>query len=597
MKEIMTEKKENTKKYTKETLKYYLRATLRYKKTVLLSIFSMVVIIGLQIYIPILYKDFFNIIGENVLKGEIGRNALLGIFSFVVLLISLNWLLWRSVEFPCSYYQVNILRELSNECFRRVHKQGAHFFEENFIGALVKRVNKFVFAYEKIADSILWDFIPAIFTVLFIAFSLLKINIYLSLIVIFWVSFFTFVNIVFSKFKLKYDIKREEVNSKMSGLYADTFTNHRNIKFFNSIGKEQKEFEVNSKEWSRIFFFSWTLSTISGAIQGLFAILLEVGMMYYAIILWEQGGFTVGDFVLIQTYMLLIFEKTWGLGRVIRFVYEAISEANEMTEIFERPLDIVDAKNAKELHVKEGGIAIEKVHFYYKKTRKIFKDLSLKISAGSSVAFVGHSGAGKSSLIKLFLREYDPQRGKITIDGADIKKVTQESLWKSIAFVPQEPMLFHRTLLENIRYGNPFATDEDVMEAAKKARCHDFIMNLEEGYDTLVGERGVKLSGGERQRVAIARAILKDAPILILDEATSSLDSESEKAIQDALEYLMQGKTVMVIAHRLSTIMKMDRIIVLDEGEIVEDGNHKALLKKDGVYKKLWDLQAGGFIE
>ena len=267
-----------------------------------------------------------------------------------------------------------------------------------------------------------------------------------------------------------------------------------------------------------------------------------------------------------------------------------------MVEILDMDHEIRDARGASELVVKKGSIEFKKVSFNFRKTRGIFKDFSLKIKGGEKVALVGPSGAGKSTITQLLLRFYDIGKGELLIDGQNTKQVTQDSLRDAIAYVPQDSVLFHRTLMENIRYGRRGATDEEVIEAAKKAHCHEFISQFPLGYDTYVGERGVKLSGGERQRVSIARAILKDAPILILDEATSSLDSESEAYIQDAFKTLMEGKTVIVIAHRLSTIMSVDRVIVLDEGKVVDSGTHKELIKRKGLYKKLWDIQVGGFL-
>lgn len=326
-------------------------------------------------------------------------------------------------------------------------------------------------------------------------------------------------------------------------------------------------------------------------------IILEVGIFYVGIKLWEKKMFTIGDFVLLQSYVLIIFMHIWSFGKMIRRTYQNLADAEEMTEIFNTPHEIQDAKRAKILKIKKGKIELKNVDFYYHKTRKVFDRFNLTMEGCQRVALIGPSGAGKTTVVKLLLRNFDVFGGKILIDDQDISKITQESLWENISLVPQDPILFHRSLMENIRYGKFDATDEEIIKSSKLAHCHEFISDLPEKYDTFVGERGVKLSGGERQRVAIARAILRNAPILILDEATSSLDSHSESLIQDALDKLMKNKTVIVIAHRLSTIVKMDRIIFIDEGKIIEDGAHKKLLKKkSGQYKKLWELQAGGFI-
>jgi len=259
---------------------------------------------------------------------------------------------------------------------------------------------------------------------------------------------------------------------------------------------------------------------------------------------------------------------------------------------------VVDNPKAKKLKIKSGGIRFEEVGFRYEEGEKVVKDFNLEVKPGQMVALVGLSGSGKSTLAKLLLRLYDVDEGRILVDGQNIAKVSQESLRKNISLVPQDPILFHRSLMENIRYGRFEASDKEVIGAAKLAYCDGFISKLKDGYQSMVGDRGIKLSGGERQRVAIARAILKNSPILVLDEATSSLDSESEKYIQKSLNNLMKGKTVIVIAHRLSTIKRADRIVVISDKKIVEDGNHNQLIKaKSGIYKKLWKIQVGGFIK
>ena len=300
---------------------------------------------------------------------------------------------------------------------------------------------------------------------------------------------------------------------------------------------------------------------------------------------------------MIQIYLLSIFERLTQVGRELRHLFTGLADATEMREILDMPHHVRDVPGAKPLQVSKGAVTFNNVDFYFHEGHPVFQKFDLKIRGGEKVALVGPSGGGKSTITKLLLRLYDVSGGSIEIDGQDIAHVSLESLREKIAFVPQEPVLFHRTLLENIRYGRRDATEAEVIEAARQAHCHEFIEKLPRRYETYVGERGVKLSGGERQRIAIARAILKDAPILVLDEATSSLDSESESFIQDALQHFMQGRTVLVIAHRLSTVMKMDRIVVIEDGHITAEGRHEELIAKSGRYRTLWNIQAGGFLK
>jgi ATP-binding cassette subfamily B protein len=334
------------------------------------------------------------------------------------------------------------------------------------------------------------------------------------------------------------------------------------------------------------------------AIQAFFAFVIEFAIFYFAIVYWEMGFLTVGSFVLIQLYIVGLSGQLWNFARIVRDFYQGYADSKEMIEIMQLPYEIKDAPTAKNVNVTEGKITFENVSYAFNETRSVLDNLNVEIKAGEKVALVGASGAGKTTFIRLILRFYDVTSGHIKIDGNNIQHITLESLRNNISLVPQDPLLFHRTIKENIRYGKPNATDAEVEQAAKLAHCAEFIDALPMRYDTYVGERGIKLSGGERQRVAIARAILKNAPILILDEATSSLDSHSESLIQDALDTLMKGKTTIVIAHRLSTIRKMDRIIVMECGTVLEDGSHENLIRREGsLYRKLWNLQAGGFIK
>jgi len=543
--------------------------------------------------VPYWYKKFFDKLVDNPVSDE-----LIKIIFIVLLIESFHWLFIRIAAFTNTHFQTSVMRDLANTCFAYLHKHSYSFFNNNFVGSLVKRVNRFYRAFEGVADRLTWDLWPIVVNVSLIIVVLSTIRPILGIALTIWTVVFCIISYLFSRYKLKYDIARAELSSKTTGVLADSITNHTNIKLFVGYGREGKYFGSVTEELKRLRKFTWDLNEIFDSIQWFLMIGLEIGLMVLAVKLWQQSILTVGDFVLIQAYLIRIFEKLWRFGRVIRDFYEHLGDAEEMTEIFDTPHEITDRRWAKALAVKKGKIEFKDLDFRYCKTRKVLSDFNLTIKPQEKVALVGPSGAGKTTVTRLILRLHNLSKGKILIDGQDVSCVTQESLWQNVSLVPQDPILFHRTLMENICYGKPEATEEEVIKVARLAHCHEFISDFPDGYDTYVGERGVKLSGGERQRVAIARAILRNAPILLLDEATSSLDSASEHLIQDALDTLMKGKTVVVIAHRLSTIMKMDRIIVIDQGGIVEEGTHQELLRrKNGLYYKLWKLQAGGFIE
>lgn len=581
---------------TKQTFKVFWRHLLKYKWTSLIIVISIIIASLGHVIAPLFYKDFFNILtsaDESLDKAPM----LKGVLMKVLLIYSISWVFWRVATFLTSYFQTNAMADLSNSSFAYLHKHSSSFFNNNFVGSLVKKVNRFSRAFEVVTDLIFWDLLPIIVNISLIIIILGKRNIFLGLGILVWTIVYMLINYYFSLYKLKYDVQRAELNSKVTGVLADTITNHLNLKLFTGYTRERKLFKTVNSKYQKLHQFTWDLANYFEAVQTLLMMLLEIGVMYYAISLWQKEIINIGEFVLIQTYLITIMMRLWNFGRIIRKYYESMAEAEEMTEILETPHEIQDVKNAKTLKVVDGQIEFKEVNFSYHKTRKIISNLNLNIKAKEKIALIGPSGSGKSTVINLLLRNYDIDRGKILIDNQKIISVSQDSLWQNISLVNQDPILFHRTLKENICYGQPKAKNGEIIKAAKLAHADNFIKDFPEKYETYVGERGVKLSGGERQRIAIARAILKNAPILILDEATSSLDSESEGLIQDALANLMKDKTVIVVAHRLSTIMRMDRIIVFDKGKIVEQGTHQELIaKKRGLYNRLWKKQVGGFI-
>lgn len=583
---------------TKQTLKIFWDHARRLGFRPYFLFGGMIVVTLFRDATPLFYKNLVNFLVDHKVGDNI-RPALNIITALFVLNIC-RVLLWRSINFVNNYFQSRVMADLTKTCYEYLQKHSIGFFNSNFVGSLVTKVKRYERAFEQLSDQFMFNLGRSVTEMGIIVGVLLYLYWPIGLLLLAWCLTYVLFAFFYSFYKLKYDIKRAQADTKTTAQLADTITNNFNIKIFANYKKEYQRFADVIEKQFRLRKKSWDIGTLGEIFQGLYMICAEFAFVYLALQWWNQGFLTIGDVVLVQAYLIRIFDQLWDTGKNIRAIYEALADANEMTEMLLEPHEVQDSLNAKKLKVNEGKIEIRRVTFGYEEQQKskeeILRDFDLEIKAGERIALVGASGGGKSTIVKLLLRFFDIQKGSILIDGQNIAKVTQDSLRASIGFVPQEPILFHRTLLDNIRYARPEATDEEVYEAARVAHCHEFISHFPEGYQTYVGERGVKLSGGERQRVAIARAILKNAPILILDEATSSLDSESEMYIQDALSKLMKGKTTLVVAHRLSTIMQMDRILVINNGQVVEEGKHEELVKaKQGIYQKLWQIQAGGF--
>ncbi|CAN5753352.1 ABC transporter ATP-binding protein [soil metagenome] len=577
-------------------IREYFKATKKYPWLLTFLIVGALIIEIAGVVSPLYLRQFINVLSSGD-KTTIVVASLLSILTAYGAVLLVGWIGQRMRMVLLMRIEGKVMRNLSNEAFANLLGHSYDFFVSNFAGTLTRRVNRYARSYEQVLDTMMFSFFStAVFAIGAIGVLFAR-NALLGSILLAWTLIFVFLQIMMARWKHPLRIARSAEDSKVTGLLSDAVSNQSTINFFASSTYEKSLFAAAIESWYVSTMRSWNADAWIFAVQGIFAIIVEIGLLVGAVFLWQRGLVSVGDFVLIQVYVLGLIDRIWNIGNSMRRLYDAFADAYEMVVILETPQGITDTQHAKKLQVEKKEVRLNDVGFTFIEGQPILKDFSLTISGGEKIALVGPSGAGKSTVTKLLLRLYDVSTGSITVDGQDIREVTQDSLHEAIAFVPQEPILFHRSLMDNIRYGRQSATDEEVMEAAKKAHCHDFIAKLPEGYGTHVGERGVKLSGGERQRVAIARAILKNAPILILDEATSSLDSESESLIQDALKVLMEGKTVIVIAHRLSTIMTMDRIVVIEDGRIASEGTHTELLdQKGGLYHKLWSIQAGSFV-
>ncbi|TSC64053.1 MAG: ATP-binding cassette, subfamily B, bacterial, partial [Parcubacteria group bacterium Gr01-1014_91] len=523
--------------------------------------------------------------------------TIIGILIAYALVNLCGWAGQRMRMFGLARLEARVMTDLYDQSFTYLIGHSHEFFISNFTGTLTRRVTRYARSFESVVDNLLMNFFPALLFLSGVVTVLSLSSVWLGGSLLVLTVVFIYVQYKMIMWLQPLRTKRVEEDSHMTGALSDAVMNHTTITSFAAVPYERSYFGGVAEKW-----YNATKAAMDGytwiyGIQGLFSLFIEIAILGGAAYLWHKGLLTIGDFVLVQVYIIGLLNRVWGIGRNMRQLHDAFSEATEMLDIMDVPHGIRDVAGATPLSVREGAITLDRVRFEYYDSHAVLDNFSLVVKPHEKVALIGSSGAGKTTIAKLLLRLYDLTDGTISIDGQDISRVTQESLRRAIAFVPQEPMLFHRTLMDNIRYGRQGATDEEVVEAAKQAHCFEFISRYADGFQTMVGERGVKLSGGERQRVAIARAILKDAPILVLDEATSSLDSESEKLIQDALLNLMKGKTVIAIAHRLSTVMHMDRLIVLEKGAVILTGTHEELLAQESnLYKKLWEIQAGGFL-
>lgn len=497
------------------------------------------------------------------------------------------------------YLAMRNLRKIVEDGFTKVQRFSSDWHANSFAGATVRKITRGMWAFDVYEDIVFLYLYPTAIVLISITIIMalhwpimglvcaLVIGIYVA------VSIWTVLVVTAPRFKASAD-----EDTKVGAALADAVTSNATVKAFGNEEYEDQRFQSVVGSWRNIALDSWQTATWMDLLRRVTSVLMMGGMVGTVLYLLQKGQATTGDVVYVFTTVWIIFGYLRHIGEQIANMQRAISEMEDVVWYWKTDIAVKDKENAGLLKASEGKISFDNITFTYgNQDDPIYEDFSITIKSGEQVALVGHSGSGKSTFVKLLQRLYDIQKGQICIDGQNIADVTQSSLRKAISLVPQDPILFHRTLADNIAYGNDTATREDIINVAKQAYAHDFIEGLPQGYETLVGERGIKLSGGERQRVAIARAILSDAPILILDEATSSLDSVSEHYIQKALAGLMEGRTTITIAHRLSTIKDVDRILVFDQGRIVEQGAHGDLLEKGGHYKRLYDVQVLGLIE
>ena len=582
---------------SKDILRLFWQASVPYRGRRNLALLFAAVTFAVSMFIgPLVIAQLLTAIQTHQLSQTSALWGLVGLYA-----ASQVWseiIGWRLVLYFVWTFETAIQRDLYTKSFDKLVYQTMFFHSSKFGGSLVSQTNKLTGAVEQFWDSIIWSVLP-------LAISLIGSIAVLSTLLWQYALFLALFAILFgvvvyfgSRPMATLNEKEASANNAVSGRLADVVSNILAVKSSSGERQEQAEFATITNRWRQA-----SLGTMRGflkvsSVYSSITTVIKIAAIAFAIYASQHQIVSVAAVYLIITYTGSVARELWNMNSIMRTYNRVLGNAREMVDILKAPTSVIDT-TTQQLHVTHGAIELRAVTFTHDEGEgsTLFDNFSLAIKPGEKVGLVGSSGSGKTTLTKLLLRFADIDSGAIIIDQQNIAEVTQASLRAQIAYVPQEPLLFHRSIRENIAYGNPAADDAAIKNAAKQAGAYDFIMALSDGFDTLVGERGIKLSGGQRQRIAIARAILKDAPILILDEATSALDSESEALIQRSLETLMDNRTSLVIAHRLSTISKLDRIIVMENGQIIEDGRHDELITQNGAYARLWQRQSGGFIE
>jgi ATP-binding cassette subfamily B protein len=555
-----------------------------------------------NLVVPLYVRHITDLIASSDYQDSVVQEKIWHNFTLFTLAAFVQSIFWSAAYMCWNFFSVRFLYQVVGDALYKVQRFSSDWHANTFAGGTVRKINRGVSAFETFSDRIITGFFT-IFTVMIA--TIAAIAVYLPWVAV-YVAFITVLYFVLSLyFSRRYLVplfrSAAAADTKIGGTLADIMTGIPTIKSFASEDREDHLFQGVRWDWRMKTIKAWQTARVIDTFRTFLRLAMLIGMLGITIVLWERGQATPGDIALVLTCYFMSSNLMREMGTHINDIQRAYADMEDIVHFWVREDEVKDSPNAFALKVVSsgGGITFDRVTFQYKNTHgPVYEALTVDIRAGERIALVGPSGSGKSTFVKLLQRLYDIQGGAITIDGQNIADVTQQTLRSHIALVPQDPVLFHRSLSENIAYGRPTATREEIEDAARQAYAHEFITSFPQGYDTLVGERGVKLSGGERQRVAIARAILTGAPILVMDEATSSLDSVSEHYIQKALENLMRGRTVITIAHRLATIRAVDRILVFDHGIIAEQGTHDALITNpNSLYKRLYDMQALGLVE
>ena len=486
----------------------------------------------------------------------------------------------------------NAIRRAALKIFEHLHNLSLKFHLNRQTGALSRIIDRGIGAIDFILRFVTFNIFPTLLEIILVCLILLNLfSWYFSIITFFVILFYIAFTFIVTEWRVQIRKKMNDADNIRGQKSIDSLLNYETVKYFNNENFESSNYDKSLEEYEKFAIKSAISLNFLNLGQALIISIGIIGMMILTVYQIQSNEMSIGDFIIVNTYLIQLSIPLNFIGFVYWQIKQSLVDMENMFTLLNEKTEIIDNIDAKDLIISKASVTFKNVSFHYDEKRKIIKDISFKIYPNQTVAIVGPTGAGKSTISKIFFRFYDPTSGTILIDNQDIRKVTQKSLRKQIAVVPQDTVLFNETLFYNISYGNPNSSKEEIVQVTKMAKLHDFIESLPDGYNTIVGERGLKLSGGEKQRVAIARALLKKPKIFFFDEATSSLDTKTEKEIQNNLENLSKNITTIIIAHRLSTVKNADNIIVLDNGEIAETGNHKKLLELNGLYSNLWKQQ------
>lgn len=562
-------------------------------------IFAIAALVLLSALADVLTPLFAGRLVDAIASGSAGDavawNAAITAFGVLSALGLGAELLRQGTYFNLIRLTLKMMSEIASNAFHRVQRFSTDWHANSFAGSTVRKITRGMWALDLLNDTLLVALLPSL--VMLVGSTVLlgwRWPMMGAVVGIGSVLYIAITVIVSLGFVAPAARLANAWDTRMGGALADAVSCNGVVKAFGAEEREEALLDRVIVKWRHRTRRTWIRGTINGGLQGGMLVAIQAAILGVALLLWVRGEASVGDITFALTMFFMLQGYLRDVGMHIRNLQRSVNDMEELVSLENQPLGIEDRPGAGPIAIGKGEIRFEHVTFHYgAKATPLYENFSVRIAPGERVGLVGHSGSGKTTFIKLIQRLYDISEGRITIDGQDIARVRQASLRSQIAIVQQEPLLFHRSLAENIAYARPGASRAEIERAARLANAHDFIATLPQGYDTLVGERGIKLSGGERQRVAIARAFLADAPILILDEATSSLDSESEVLIQQAMERLMMGRTTLVVAHRLSTVRALDRLLVLDKGKVIEEGSHDALIRLEGgLYRRLFERQA-----